>query len=387
MEPTAPTEPPSPLDPPQDPTATTVPNNITIILHVARILLDYGRHLIDTIHHRATAPKFNAIAACFGTANIATIRAHLTRGLLRAAALARVLLARAAAGQDIELPDRRPRTPDPQPAPAPTATEPEQSASVPPPARKRAPRPSLPDGWDDPELFMPSLQDLERQVRRRPIGRTMLDICSDLGVVPGFCTAPFWNVVHEIMHHLGGSVATLMRQKTQRREAFAKQQDHNPNANWDWLDLTRDATRQSTRSTPPPRSPPARPDPSVPLCWRQRIGKLVLAVNREMEPQITPNTQMDTDGNGANPLSRRIIGCALTVLHTLGTGFLEKVYENALLHELRKTGLAVSQQHPTLVQYDGSVVGQYTIDLLVEHTVLVEPKVARRSMRFIARSA
>ena len=86
---------------------------------------------------------------------------------------------------------------------------------------------------------------------------------------------------------------------------------------------------------------------------------------------------MDTDGNGVNPLSRRIIGCALTVLHTLGTGFLEKVYENALLHELRKAGLAVSQQHPALVQYDGIVVGQYAVDLLVEHTVLVELKVAK----------
>ena len=96
-----------------------------------------------------------------------------------------------------------------------------------------------------------------------------------------------------------------------------------------------------------------------------------------MEPQITPNTQMDTEGNGANSLSRRIIGCALTVLHTLGTGFLEKVYEDALLHELRKAGLAVSQQHPTLVQYDRIVVGQYAVDLLVEHTVLVELKVAK----------
>jgi hypothetical protein len=242
MGPTAPTEPPSPPDPPQDPTATTPPSNITIILHVARILLDYGRHLIDTIHHRANAPNFNAIAACFGTANLATILAHLNRGLLRATALENVLLARAAAGQDIELPDRRPRAPEPQPAP--TATEPEQPAATPPPARKRAPRPSLPDGWDDPELFMPTLQDLERQVRRRPIGRTIHDICGDLAVVPGFCTAPFWNVLHEIMHHLGGSVATLMRQKSQRREAFAKQQDHNPDANWDWLNLTRDAARQ-----------------------------------------------------------------------------------------------------------------------------------------------
>ncbi len=240
MQPTEPTN--SPPDPPQDHAATTTPSNIDVILHVVRILLDYGRHLIDTVHHRAATPNFNAIASCFGTANLATILAHLNRGLLRAAALERVLLARAAAGKEIELPDRRPR--EPEPLPAPTATEPAQSAAAPPPARKRAPRPSLPDAWDDQELFNPTLQDLERQVRRRPIGRTILDICSDLAVVPGFCTPSFWNVVHEIMHHLGGSVATLMRQKAQRREAFAKQQDHNPNANWDWLDLTRDAARQ-----------------------------------------------------------------------------------------------------------------------------------------------
>jgi GxxExxY protein len=86
---------------------------------------------------------------------------------------------------------------------------------------------------------------------------------------------------------------------------------------------------------------------------------------------------MDTDANGANPLSKRIIGCALTVLHTLGTGFLEKVYENALVYELRKSGFAVSQQHPAPVHYDGLVVGDYTVDLLVERTILVELKAAK----------
>jgi GxxExxY protein len=96
-----------------------------------------------------------------------------------------------------------------------------------------------------------------------------------------------------------------------------------------------------------------------------------------MEPQNTPGTQMDTDGNGINPLSNRITGCALTVLQTLGTGFLEKIYENAPLHELRKAGLDVAQQHSTLVHYDGIVVGQYAVDLLVERTVLVELKVAK----------
>jgi GxxExxY protein len=78
-----------------------------------------------------------------------------------------------------------------------------------------------------------------------------------------------------------------------------------------------------------------------------------------------------------NRLSNRIIGCALTVLHALGTGFLEKVYENALVHELRKSGLTVSQQHPVVVRYNGIVVGDYTVDLLVEHTILVELKAAR----------
>ncbi len=78
-----------------------------------------------------------------------------------------------------------------------------------------------------------------------------------------------------------------------------------------------------------------------------------------------------------NVLSRRIIGCALPVLHVLGTGFVERVYQSALMHELRKSGLAVSPQHRMLVRYDGIVVGDYTVDLLVEHGVLVELKAAK----------
>jgi GxxExxY protein len=106
-----------------------------------------------------------------------------------------------------------------------------------------------------------------------------------------------------------------------------------------------------------------------------------------MEPQSTQNTQMDTGEDRVNLLSNRIIGCALTVLHALGTGFLEKVYENALVHELRKSGLAVPHQHPVVVRYDGIVVGEYTVDLLVEDSVVIELKVAKVSTRFIARSA
>jgi GxxExxY protein len=65
---------------------------------------------------------------------------------------------------------------------------------------------------------------------------------------------------------------------------------------------------------------------------------------------------MNTDKDALNQLSGQIVGCAFVVSNTLGVGFLEKVYENALAHELRKAGLAVEQQHPVTVHYDGVVV-------------------------------
>jgi GxxExxY protein len=89
------------------------------------------------------------------------------------------------------------------------------------------------------------------------------------------------------------------------------------------------------------------------------------------------NTQMDIVEGRINLLSKRTIGCALTVPHALGTGFLEKAYEDALVHELRRSELAVSQQHPMVVRYDGIVVGDYAVDLLVEHIARVESKVAK----------
>ena len=85
-------------DPPQDQPGSTVPEYIAVFLHAVRILRGYGRHLLATVERRATAPTFPTIAAAFGTANLATILAHLHRGILRAAALERFLLARAATG-------------------------------------------------------------------------------------------------------------------------------------------------------------------------------------------------------------------------------------------------------------------------------------------------
>jgi hypothetical protein len=230
----------SPPDPEQDHPATTLPNsNIEVLLHTLGILLTYGRHLIDTVRQRATAPNFSAIAVNFGTANLATILAHLNRGILRAAALERVLLARAAAGLDVDYVERRIPAPPAQPA----ATD---TQSL--PIRKHARHASRPAGWDDPELFMPTFEDLEREARRSPVGRTMLKICLDLAVVPGLCHTAFWNELFDVIIYFSsnrlGSIDRLMRVKARRRAAFANEQDRNPKATWDWMNLSPDALRQ-----------------------------------------------------------------------------------------------------------------------------------------------
>jgi GxxExxY protein len=65
-------------------------------------------------------------------------------------------------------------------------------------------------------------------------------------------------------------------------------------------------------------------------------------------------------------ITARIIGAAYEVHNGLGPGFLEKVYENALLVELTRAGLAVRQQEPMKVTYKGANVGEFAADLVVE---------------------
>ena len=75
-------------------------------------------------------------------------------------------------------------------------------------------------------------------------------------------------------------------------------------------------------------------------------------------------------------LTGNIINAFYQVYNTLGYGFLEKVYENALAYELRKRGFKVTQQTPVTVFYDGVVVGEYFADLFVNDSVILELKVA-----------
>jgi GxxExxY protein len=80
-------------------------------------------------------------------------------------------------------------------------------------------------------------------------------------------------------------------------------------------------------------------------------------------------------------LTNQIIGAFFKVYNTLGYGFLEKVYENALVLELRNVGLKVEQQQPILVYYDSQAVGEYFADIVVNETVIIELKAVRQVLR------
>lgn len=74
-------------------------------------------------------------------------------------------------------------------------------------------------------------------------------------------------------------------------------------------------------------------------------------------------------------LSEQIIGGAIRVLNELRPGLDEKVYENALVVELREQGLTVDQQRVFPVHYHEILVGRLVPDLIVANTVIVDPKV------------
>jgi len=77
-------------------------------------------------------------------------------------------------------------------------------------------------------------------------------------------------------------------------------------------------------------------------------------------------------------LSYEIVGALFEVHSTLGCGFLEKVYENALICELKRRGITCNQQVALQVGYKGNIVGEYVADVIVDGKVLIELKVVRK---------
>ena len=71
-------------------------------------------------------------------------------------------------------------------------------------------------------------------------------------------------------------------------------------------------------------------------------------------------------------ITEKIIRSAFTVFNHMGSGYLESVYEQCMLIELRKEGLSVKSQHPIEVYYENQIVGHFIADFLIEDLIIVE---------------
>ncbi len=90
------------------------------------------------------------------------------------------------------------------------------------------------------------------------------------------------------------------------------------------------------------------------------------------------DTQDEQDkGLKHEQITKAVIGCAFDVLNELGAGFLESVYEKALLLALQQEGLSATAQHPVKVMFRNQCVGEFYADMFVEEKVIVELKAVK----------
>jgi hypothetical protein len=115
-----------------------------------------------------------------------------------------------------------------------------------PPARPRTKEPAL-LGLDDPAAFrMPTPEELDAEVRRRPAGRTIAYICMDLGITPFLCEGEFWYRVDKILQRYGGSLHRLYLIRNEREQTFQRERDRRPDT-WhiEWRPGSKSAARQA----------------------------------------------------------------------------------------------------------------------------------------------
>lgn len=210
------------------------------VIQLVRILIDYGRRLHETAPARARYPQFTTAAAIFGTRDMDTILRRIERGILRAIALERFLVERAARGRELTVVKHRDADRRDEPA-TPRRT-----------SRPRAPRVRLAGSGPVDPAFVPPFtpEEIDAQVRRRLIGRTITEICNDLGVMPAFCDGRFWRQLHGAIYLYGGSFNTLYEGQRKRQAAFDTEWDRRPDWSfqWNWQDLREPNIRRAIGS-------------------------------------------------------------------------------------------------------------------------------------------
>jgi hypothetical protein len=188
-------------DPPR--TAPAMPAAIGRVLRIVRRLINFGRQLAVTAQQRAATPGFALFAIPFGTADLAVILARITNGLRRATALEAALCQRAERGRDLK----------PSAAPLPAAYKPR--------AARQSAEPLPADPALDPRLaLMPTEAEIAAEVRRRPVGAVIVDICRDLGITPDQFDRAFWDELSLVIIDFGGSLAGFIADLNKRVYAF-----------------------------------------------------------------------------------------------------------------------------------------------------------------------
>lgn len=194
-------------DPDQDrPVASgDTPSCIGRLLCLVRKLVDYGKGLASTLQQRASAANLAVITRNFGTTDIALIVSHITRALHCAVLLEARLLNRHT-GQQAEGP--APTSSPSRPAPVSSSSPRQRHAAQP------ADRPA--DGADPGLAHLPSVRDIAAEIRRRPVGAVLADICRDLGIVP---SDPLWRELALAVVEYGGNLAALFEDTYKRVSA------------------------------------------------------------------------------------------------------------------------------------------------------------------------
>jgi hypothetical protein len=176
-------------DPHQDRPATDTdsPTSTGRLLRLVRALIDYGRQLATTLQQRTTTTNLTAITRNFSTIDIGEILGRIIRGLLRATALEARL--------DRRLP---PRHAVPPAVSAPSHRQPRTAPHADPSAGAAEPR----------IVRLPTPAEIEAQVRRRPIGAVLADICRDLGITTAH---PLWRELSLAIIVNDGNLASLFK--------------------------------------------------------------------------------------------------------------------------------------------------------------------------------
>jgi hypothetical protein len=185
-----------------------MPAAIAEIFSLVQALTAYGCYLAEILHHPTLWRGFTTVAQFFGTTDNRAIAARVLRGVMRLDALHDMLLRRAQQGRDlVVLPPRASR---------------HRAVPAAIPAPQEAPKPKFARPAEPPLTLstLPSQEEIDAEVNSRSIGRTIADICLDLGVSPTLCEGPFWQLLFDAMQNYRGNLASMVTELRRRKQRF-----------------------------------------------------------------------------------------------------------------------------------------------------------------------